>query len=208
MARKINQVQVSVREWHPFCQLQIGAKTDIDDLAPGDLFALDSRFDSPAELAAAQAKYGDDKIPTREKKVYFKVSKSKFREWLHLEMYSEIFPVKNRISSVQETRGGDRFLVHYVYPVTIASVRTPNMPPEAIELIERCMYGSGGENDDEQLIKKYCLTPDQKQWLFDQDLSLGDLFNGRYPSDLGTEVEGFYREWNAKLEYKFFHQVT
>ena len=44
----------------------------------------------------------------------------------------------------------------------------------------------------------------------EHDLTLRDIFEGRYPGDLGDpiavckKIGGFFGEWNAKMEYKFF----
>ena len=49
------------------------------------------------------------------------------------------------------------------------------------------------------------LTPAQKQWLFDNDYSLDDLFSGRIEDEQKqAEADQFFADWNAKLGKKVF----
>jgi len=54
-------------------------------------------------------------------------------------------------------------------------------------------------------IKKHLLTEDQKQILFNMNLSVEDLLNGRYPIGQGELIQHiFYDVWNEKLGWKDF----
>ena len=61
------------------------------------------------------------------------------------------------------------------------------------------------ERDIENVVKRRLLDQSKKQWLFDNDLSLDDVFSGRIE---GEEKQAYanlwFAEWNAKLGKKVF----
>lgn len=61
----------------------------------------------------------------------------------------------------------------------------------------------GEEGDIVKVIKDNLRTPEQKQGLFDRDLSIENVLNGRYRSDDGF-VGGMLQDWNARLGQKVF----
>jgi len=69
-----------------------------------------------------------------------------------------------------------------------------------------------GYHDDEHwivdAIKAHLLTPQQRQWLFEHDLSVEDLLNGRYGGDLEEEIYKIYDDWNKKLGFKEFGDAS
>ncbi len=61
------------------------------------------------------------------------------------------------------------------------------------------------ERDTEQVVKHYLMTPIQKQWLFDNDYSLDDIFSGRVEGDeRQAQVDEFFTIWNTRLGRKVF----
>ena len=61
------------------------------------------------------------------------------------------------------------------------------------------------EHDTERMVKKHLLTPAQKQWLFDSDYSLDDVFSGRIEGEQKqAEADQFFEDWNAKLGRRVF----
>ena len=53
-------------------------------------------------------------------------------------------------------------------------------------------------------IKTYLLTPEQKQWMFDHDLSIEEMLNGRYTWADKNGCYKIYKEWNYKLRVNAF----
>lgn len=61
------------------------------------------------------------------------------------------------------------------------------------------------EHDTEQVVKRYLMTQPQKQWLFDNDYSLDDVFSGRIEGDdKQAQADEFFTEWNARLGREIF----
>jgi hypothetical protein len=55
------------------------------------------------------------------------------------------------------------------------------------------------------LIKAHLRTPEQKQWLFDNDLSIEDVLNGRFGSPQDAYITGpMFAEWNQKMGHHAF----
>jgi len=67
-------------------------------------------------------------------------------------------------------------------------------------------YLMEGVDDEEwavKVIKRHLRTPEQKAWMDEQDISVEDLFHGRYPGNL--DVKGIlYHDWNTRLGVKVF----
>ncbi len=60
-----------------------------------------------------------------------------------------------------------------------------------------------------QFIKDYLLTPNQKAFLQEHDISVTDCLCGRTPIDLSKAIyRNLYRPWNDKLGYKQFSDDT
>lgn len=56
-----------------------------------------------------------------------------------------------------------------------------------------------------ELIKKHILTEPQRQLLFDHNMSIEDMLNGRIAGEERQAVEAtIYAEWNTKLGYQAF----
>jgi hypothetical protein len=64
------------------------------------------------------------------------------------------------------------------------------------------------ENSEEglvSLIKKYLLDDAQKMWLFNNDLDIADILNGRYAMSLAGDVTTIlFDPWNDKMGYRSF----
>jgi hypothetical protein len=57
-----------------------------------------------------------------------------------------------------------------------------------------------------EAIKKYLRTEEQRKRLFEVDISIEEMLNGRYQGTARNckVVQGIYDEWNAKLGFKAF----
>lgn len=55
-----------------------------------------------------------------------------------------------------------------------------------------------------EFVKAHLRTPEQKKWLDEQDLSIEDVFNGRFGAGQEEYVEKMFDEWNTKLGRKHF----
>lgn len=55
-----------------------------------------------------------------------------------------------------------------------------------------------------QAIKKHLRTEDQRKRMFDLDISIEEMLNGRYPMDKFDLVDAIYAEWNKKLGFQAF----
>ena len=53
-------------------------------------------------------------------------------------------------------------------------------------------------------IKKHLRTEDQRRRMFNLDVSIEDMLNGRYTGDKSDAVRAIFDEWNAKLGFKAF----
>lgn len=62
--------------------------------------------------------------------------------------------------------------------------------------------------DDEiwtvEAIKKYLRTEEHRQKLYELDLSLEEILNGRYNAKQSKGVDEIYAEWNNKLGFRAF----
>lgn len=208
MARKIrdpiSDSSARIPEWHPFAKVEIGARIDYDLLPVGALFTVNYGADrDPSILSELRAKFEDNRVPTREKPLYFKVSRAKYREFAHPELMIREGRVAT-LPSVIEARADGHYEVYYVRPCVIASVRTPNLPPKAIGMIEKSLSGYGQSTDALDLVGRYALTREQMQWLSDNGLGFGELFHGDYGDDVAAAVSEIFADWNSKLEYKLF----
>lgn len=75
-----------------------------------------------------------------------------------------------------------------------------NIPTEAIEYLR----DPQSEKGIVKIVKQYLLTTEQKQWLFENDLSVSDLLTGEWHSCLIEEIEFIFREWNTLLGEAIF----
>ena len=60
------------------------------------------------------------------------------------------------------------------------------------------------EGDTVLFIKEYLLAEDQRSWLFEYNLSIEDILNGRFGALLESYVDNMLEEWNKKLGKKLF----
>ena len=66
-----------------------------------------------------------------------------------------------------------------------------------------------GQFDEEyylvEAIEMYLLTEEQRKRMFDANLTIEKILNGRFvSSDVGNVVQNILDEWNAKLGWKHF----
>ena len=59
--------------------------------------------------------------------------------------------------------------------------------------------GFGREAESDIYVRRYCITPEQKKWMDDHNLTLERMCCGGYRVCDEKTVMGFYRDWNAKL---------
>lgn len=55
-------------------------------------------------------------------------------------------------------------------------------------------------------IKHYLLSPEQKKWLYKQDLSVEDILNGRYDYKFEKQIIKILKSWNKILGVKHFSE--
>lgn len=69
---------------------------------------------------------------------------------------------------------------------------------------EACGFGE----DERYLvdaIKRFLRTEEQKQYLYEKDLTIADLLNGNHLADMTDElIEKFFKPWNDILGWKHF----
>lgn len=63
----------------------------------------------------------------------------------------------------------------------------------------------GEERDTVPFIRRYLLSEEQRKRLFDLNLSVEDLLNGRYTESQEAEVLSIFADWNKKLGYESFN---
>jgi hypothetical protein len=78
------------------------------------------------------------------------------------------------------------------------------LPPEGQEIFERSRQGYATEEECVRAVKKYLRSPEEKVWLDAQDLSIEDLFNGRYCEQHEQYVFAMFRRWNALIGHQQF----
>jgi len=78
---------------------------------------------------------------------------------------------------------------------------------EATEEEIRDFWENGEFNGEQYLvaaIKKYLRDDEDKQIMFDLDLSIEDMMNGRYTGDQSDAVHAMYAKWNEKVGHHHF----
>lgn len=76
------------------------------------------------------------------------------------------------------------------------------MTPEEIE-----EFKEAASQDEHYLvsgIRRWLLTESQRFWLYQRDISIEDILNGRIPGGNPIEVLEMYADWNAKLGEHYF----
>lgn len=53
-------------------------------------------------------------------------------------------------------------------------------------------------------IKRNLLSDEQKKFLFDNDISIEDILNGRFSGDFDKEISMMLKDWNNKIGIKYF----
>jgi hypothetical protein len=99
--------------------------------------------------------------------------------------------VSKRVQEAQKQR--EAFLEKY------RALRVP-IPEEEFYRLANAV----GEEYTVSTIRRYLLTEPQRLWLFEQNVSIEDLLNGRFDGHLESEVGAMFRDWNAKLGSKHF----
>lgn len=72
------------------------------------------------------------------------------------------------------------------------------------EFFESWKQGYHREEDAVRFIKTHLLTREQKLYLFEQDLDVYDLLNGRITGEQEAAVEKMFVDWNEKLGHHMF----
>jgi len=72
---------------------------------------------------------------------------------------------------------------------------------------EECGYNEA-EHYLVSAIKKHLLTEEQRKELFEYNLSIEDILNGRYTGDEEPVVLKMYKDWNEKLGWKEFLELS
>ena len=54
------------------------------------------------------------------------------------------------------------------------------------------------------IIKQHLQTDEQRLWLYEHDLYIQDLLNGRTTGDVDDEVRAIFANWNEKLGRQYF----
>ena len=82
-----------------------------------------------------------------------------------------------------------------------------DLDPGQIERFQE-IIGGGDYHSQEKitLIKKCLITQRQRRWLFDEDLDLHDIMEGRYPHKISKKVVTMLRSWNKKAGAKLFYE--
>lgn len=57
-----------------------------------------------------------------------------------------------------------------------------------------------------QAIREHLITQEQKQFLFDNDITIEDCLNGRVSGgeEIRTPIREMYKDWNDKIEHEMF----
>jgi hypothetical protein len=55
------------------------------------------------------------------------------------------------------------------------------------------------EEETIEIIKKHLITEEQKRWLYEQDLTIADILNGRFMVSLESQVNKILESWNDKI---------
>lgn len=82
-----------------------------------------------------------------------------------------------------------------------------DLDPGQIERFQEIIGGSDYHSQEIiQLIKKCLITQRQRRWLFDEDLDLHDIMDGRYPHKISKKVGTMLKSWNKKAGAKLFYE--
>jgi len=90
--------------------------------------------------------------------------------------------------------------LHQAFLAKFQKLRVP-IPQEEFHLFET----AAGEEHTVAVIRSYLLTEPQRIWLFQRNISIEDILNGRVEGGL-PEVAALFRDWNEKLGGEYFHE--
>ena len=202
MAKKLKSTTpITLPEWHRFAAFALLPEQDYDELAvlpPGTLFIHHLQPNTAAKLA-------DATILTRKKRLYVALSKKEYLTYAHPEGHGERFKA-GCLRTTREQRSDGVYEIKYVTPVRLQRAIVDTLPDWAIAYLEQAAEGYGNESDFERLMWELCITPEQKAFLNQHNLSLNHLSEGRYDGTLCDQIYQFYADWNAKLGEPFWLQ--
>ena len=72
------------------------------------------------------------------------------------------------------------------------------------EFVQRVKEGLYGENDLVMFIMETLIHPSQTLLLDENNLSISDILNGRFPLELVPSIQAIFLDWNLKLGTTLF----
>lgn len=191
-------IRPTVSEFHRRARFRAHpVQADYDSLDPGTLFIRDPIPTIPT--------LEDPRVLTRNKEIYWKVDKRHYKRYVHPESAASGETAK-KASGLKETivvLSDGEYAVSYVNAVEVIEVVQETLPDWAIIYLEDAAEGYASDDGFRRLMA-FIMTPEQKQWLCDHDLTVNDLSEGQYDGDLTDIVYGFYKTWNEQLGEEFW----
>jgi len=77
-----------------------------------------------------------------------------------------------------------------------------NLSEEIIHILEH----PDREEHTIDIIKSYLRTEEQRKWMYNQDLSIADILNGRFHGTEATVtiIQSMFNDWNEKIGKRLF----
>jgi hypothetical protein len=69
---------------------------------------------------------------------------------------------------------------------------------------DQAKHGVHSEHEVVRAIRKGLLSQEERQWMFDHDVTVEDMLNGRVEND-PPEVHAMFVRWNEVLGFKAFY---